>query len=108
MKMETLTYKEYEQLELAVKGLGWVWQSYQREIPDGWYTFKYQSILRRFLINEGEEHLIAQVQRKRFPKCVKIPKLAYKEMKELADIYLELQDVLAHPPYGSKTLQKKN
>ncbi|MBP1042816.1 hypothetical protein I6N95_17505 [Vagococcus sp. BWB3-3] len=106
MKMEMVSYKEYERLESAIKGLSWVWQSYQREIPDGWYEFKYQHILRGFLLNEGEETLLAQVKHKRFPRCVKIPKPVYHEMKELASIYDELQDVLANPPYGSKPMKE--
>lgn len=98
-KMVTLSYKEYEKLETAINGLGWVWQSYQREFPDGWYEFKYQTILRHFIVGEKEENLKAKVQHKRFPKCVKMPLPIYREMKELAEIYADIQTALENPPY---------
>lgn len=104
MKNITLSYEEYERLEHAIKGLGWVWQTYQREVPDGWYEFKYHVVLRRFIADELEENLLAQVTRYRFFKRVKVPRAVYRELTELAGIYEELNRVLAYPPYGDYPL----
>lgn len=107
MRMETLTYKEYESLKKAIRELGWAWQSYQQEVPDGWYEFKYQTIVRHFIQSEEEDKLFADVRHRRFPKRVKVPKMIYASMKELAEISIQLQDVLANPPYGSQ-IQSEN
>ncbi|MBP1044620.1 hypothetical protein I6N95_26775 [Vagococcus sp. BWB3-3] len=104
--MAHISCDEYEKLKQSLGGLGWLWQSYQRERPNDWYEFKYQTVLRNFLANDVEGQLTSQAHYKRFPKRVKLPERAYREMKELSEIYEELQDVLEHPPYGTKSLSE--
>ncbi|MBP1040130.1 hypothetical protein I6N95_03805 [Vagococcus sp. BWB3-3] len=104
MKKQTITYEEYDRLKQWVNELPWVWQEYQRKAPDGWYEFKYQGILRQFISEEGGDQLFSQARRLRWGKRVRLPKSVYQDMKELADICLELQDVLAYPPFGSFSL----
>lgn len=106
LKMATISYKEYDTLKRAIQGLGWTWQEYQRKVPDGWYEFKYQNILRHFMATDAEETLLGQAQPKRFPKCVKLPRPVYREMKDLEIIYNDLQDVLDTPPFGSISLSE--
>ncbi|MBP1040234.1 hypothetical protein I6N95_04325 [Vagococcus sp. BWB3-3] len=101
MKQLTISQSEGERLIQAVKGLGWAWQTYQREVPDGWYEFKYQPVLRQFMASDMEDQLLSQVRATWF-KRIKLPVTVYRELMELATIYEELQDALDHPPYGSQ------
>ncbi|MBP1042334.1 hypothetical protein I6N95_15040 [Vagococcus sp. BWB3-3] len=100
-KNQLIPIEEYDQLKQLVVELPWVWQRYQRELPDGWFVFKYQSRLRLIIGDEEEERLFSQASRVRLLKRMRVPKRVYQELKELAAICLELQDVLDHPPYGS-------
>ncbi len=104
MKMKTLSYEEFKQIKRAVAELNWTWRRYQQNEPDGWYAFKYQHVVRAFLSTEEEEKLLSQASYKRLTRRVKLPLGTYLTLKELADISLELQDVLAYPPYGSKMM----
>lgn len=102
--MKTISYREYACLKQQVQELGWVWHQYQQKWPDGWYEFKYQPVLRHFSRTNREEFLLSQVHHKRFFHRVKMPNAVYLELKELANIRLELQDVLDNPPYGSQVV----
>ncbi len=105
--MKILSYEEYKQLKRAVMELNWVWRRYRQDDPDGWYEFKYQHVVNPFLENDGEEHLLSQACHKRLTRRVKLPVVVYLTLKELAEISVELQDVLAHPPYGSIMKEKE-
>lgn len=104
--MKTLSYEEFKHMKQAVMELSWVWRRYQQNEPDGWYEFKYQHVVRDFLKVDGEEKLLSQANHKRLTRRVKLPIGTYLTLKELADISLELQDVLEHPPYGSIMVEK--
>ncbi|MBP1044233.1 hypothetical protein I6N95_24800 [Vagococcus sp. BWB3-3] len=101
MKRKRISYDEYEQLKVSLKGLAWTWQSYQDQFPNGWYDFKYSPRLRQFIDCDQEESLLSQGHYKSFPKRVVFPQTVYNEIKELTLIHEELLDVLAHPPYGT-------
>ena len=100
-KKVTLPVERYRQLKQEVEELTFVWQEYERKNPNDWYTFKYQGVMRSFLSHESGEYLFELVQPARFSSKVKIPLTVYQELVELSDISQELQDVMAHPPYGS-------
>ncbi len=99
-----LSLDEYHQLKEKVEELAFVWQEYERENPNDWYIFKYQGIMRHFLSHESSEYLYDSVRQLRFSSKVKLPLTVYRELIELSNISRELQDVMAHPPYGAAAL----
>ncbi len=100
-----LPLDEYHHLKERVEELAFVWQEYERENPNDWYIFKYQGIMRYFLSHESSDYLYESVRQLRFSSKVKLPLAVYHELIELSSISQELQDVMAHPPYGSAALK---
>lgn len=102
--MIKLSCDRYHYLKEKVEELTFVWQEYDRKNPNDWYYFKYQSVMRLFLAHDSSDYLYEAVQSVHFSSKVKLPLKTYHELVELADISKELQDVMAHPPYGSAAL----
>ncbi len=102
--MIKLSLGDYHQLKEKVEELAFVWQEYERKNPNDWYMFKYQGIMRHFLSHESSDYLYESVQPSRFSSKVKLPLTVYHDLVELSGISQELQDVMAHPPYGSAAL----
>ncbi len=99
-----VTADRYHSLKEKVEELAFVWQEYERQNPNDWYLFKYQGIMRYFLSHESSDYLYETVHHSRFSSKVKVPLSVYHELVELSTISYELQDVMAHPPYGSAAL----
>lgn len=94
----------YYSLKGKVEELAYIWQEFERKNPNDWYIFKYQGVMRHFLSHDSSDYLYESVQPSRFSSKVKMPLSVYHELIELAGISHELQDVMAHPPYGSAAL----
>ncbi len=99
-----VTADHYYSLKEKVEELAFVWQEYERENPNDWYLFKYQGIMRHFLSHDSSDYLHESVHPSRFSSKMKMPLSVYHELTELSAISHELQDVMAHPPYGSAVL----
>lgn len=102
--MKRLTQEEYRLLKEAVEHLPWIWNRYVQSGVNDWYRFKYQQVLRHFCANGEGEPLFNQVTPIRWRHQVRMPRDVYLELKELAGISHQLQDILAHPPYGTASL----